>query len=96
MIAAGPKAQRASICLLARTAGCEAPEVIAGHLAAGGLNVGLLAADGLNAALLAADGLNAALLAATAHRGAQLAGAGRAAGSGVDQVAGVGRATAGS
>ena len=65
-------------------------------LAADGLSAGLLASDGLNAGLLTADGLNAGLLEARVQSGAQLAGAGRTGGSGVDQVAGVGRATAGS
>jgi hypothetical protein len=73
---AGPKAQRASICSLARTAGCGAPGVVAGHLAGAGHHTETLAASGLNAGLLAA----------TVERGAQLAGAGRAAGCG-DQVA---------
>ena len=91
--ASGPKAQRASICPLA---GCGAAGVVAGLRAGAGHHTGPLAANGLNAGLLTADGLNAGLLEARVQSGAQLAGAGRTGGSGVDQVAGVGRATAGS
>ena len=78
---AGPRAQRPSISCPARTVAHGGPWAVAGCLAGTGLHTGCKAPD--------------RLIAATLKRGAQMAGAGRAAISAVDQVAGVGRATRG-
>ena len=79
--AAGPIAQRPRESCLAGTGECGGPRAVAGRLAGTGHHS--LGPDGLTAALLAVE------------RGAQLAGAGRAEVSAVDQVAGEGGATGG-
>ena len=56
---------------------------------------GRLARSGYHIGSLASDGLTVVLLTTTVERGTQLAGDGRAGGSAVEQVPGVGRATEG-